>query len=152
MVKVHVKRIGTHDLPLPAYENDGAAGMDLRVCVQSRNPAGGEGWDGIHVKAGATVRLHSGFAFSIPSGHEGQVRPRGSSNLRGLNVHLETINSGYGGEVFMVVTAGNSDVQFRHGERIALFVIAPVVRAELVETDDFPDSAPGSGCMPAGPR
>lgn len=144
-MRIPVKRIGNHSLPLPKYETAGAVGMDLRICLPNRDPVDGEAWDTFHLNAGSTFRLPTGFAFAIPEGFEGQVRPRSSISARGLHVALGTIDSDYTGQVCVIVTAGRSDVELKNGERIAQLVIAPVARAELVEVDTLSETARGAG-------
>src|SRR5690606_9732716 len=56
------------DLPLPAYETEGAAGMDLRAAIPADRA--------IVLTPGRRVLVPTGFIFEIPPGYEGQVRPR----------------------------------------------------------------------------
>ena len=56
------------DLPLPAYETAGAAGMDLRAAVPEDAP--------LVLKPGARTMAPTGLAFAVPPGFEAQVRPR----------------------------------------------------------------------------
>lgn len=137
-MNIRIKRVGDHSLPLPAYETAGAAGMDLRANLTF---TGGESrW----LNAGGTFRLPCGFAFEIPSGHEGQVRPRSSIASKGIHVALGTIDSDYRGEVAVVVTnLSGMDFEIEHGQRIAQLVIAPVVSAVLTEVEELSDTARG---------
>lgn len=134
-MKVRIKRMGGHSLPAPAYKSHGAAGFDLTALTPV---------DGLALETGETVRIPCGFAFEIPPGFEGQVRPRSSVSARGINVAVGTIDSDYRGEVAIVVTALRDGCRVLFTERIAQFVIAPVVRAELEEVDALDETERGS--------
>lgn len=137
-VAVRVMRVGQHTLPLPAYETDGAAGMDLRANLKDKGPS-------LWLNRGGTFRLPCGFAFAIPEGHEGQVRGRSSMAARGLSVALGTIDSDYRGEIMLVVhNHSGHDVEIEHAQRIAQLIIAPVTRAVLVEVGALSDTARGA--------
>jgi dUTP pyrophosphatase len=56
------------DLPLPAYESAGAAGMDLRAAL-------GEG-EVLELAPGAREMVPTGLGLQLPEGFEAQVRPR----------------------------------------------------------------------------
>lgn len=113
-------RIGDHDLPLPAYETAGAAGMDLRAR------------DGDWIRPGGVRVFPTGWAVELPSGVEGQVRPRsGLAARRGVTVLNApgTIDSDYRGEVQVIlINHGREDYEVQEGDRIAQLVIAPMVR------------------------
>lgn len=107
---------------VPEYRTPGAAGADLyahgSVELQPHDP----------------TRVSLGLALAIPDGYEGQIRPRSSMSLRGIEVALGTIDSDYRGEVSVTMTNTTSDYYVIHdGDRIAQLVIAPVVRAAFVE-------------------
>ncbi len=127
------------ELPLPAYHSAGAAGMDLLADVE--HP----------VSLGPLERcaVPTGIAVEIPSGFEGQVRPRSGRALReGLTLVNTpgTIDSDYRGEIqVIVVNLGREPVTIERGDRIAQLVIAPVARATVVEVDDLSDTSRGGG-------
>src|SRR3954451_6458809 len=118
-VEVLALRVGNVETPLPAYQTDGAAGMDLPAAVTEE----------ISIMPGARALVATGWAFAIPRGYEGQVRPRSGLALRhGVTVLNSpgTVDADYRGEV-KVVLANFGDAPFivRPGERIAQLVIAP---------------------------
>jgi dUTP pyrophosphatase len=132
-MKVQIRRVGQHSLPLPKYESKGAAGMDLRARERQT------------IRAGETQRIPCGFAFAIPGGFEGQVRPRSGHSARGLIVPIGTIDSDYRGEVLVVVKNSTEvHVVFDPGDRIAQLVIAPVVQAELEEVGELDSTERGA--------
>ncbi len=139
-VDVAVKRLDHgNDLPLPKYETDGSAGMDIRAAISSD----------MSILPGQTVRVPTGLAIAIPFGFEGQIRPR--SGLAGRSSIIVpnspgTIDSDYRGEVQILLTnLGQEPFVVEHGMRIAQLVIAPVARAEWVEIDELPTTDRGDG-------
>jgi dUTP pyrophosphatase len=128
-------------LPLPAYETNGAAGMDLRAAVAEDAP--------LVIKPGARFMVPTGLAFAVPLGFEAQVRPRSGlaakSGVTCLNTP-GTIDSDYRGEVKVIlINLGEEDFTIRRGDRIAQLVIAPVVQASWGLTTSLDETARGAG-------
>lgn len=153
-----ILRIGSHSLSLPSYAHPGDAGLDLAARLDDGRDVtrwGGSSWTKcdrgtdaprLTLAAGARALIPCGFAFAIPDGYEGQVRPRSSAFKRGLHVALGTIDAGYRGEVLVgVVNVSDDEVEIDHGERIAQLVVAPVARCEVVEVDALDTTARGAG-------
>jgi len=139
---VPVKRLPHNpDLPLPAYETADAAGMDLRAAVPEDAP--------IVLAPGARFPVPTGLAFAIPSGFEGQVRPRSGLALKSGITCLNspgTVDADYRGEVKVIlVNHSAEDFTVRRGDRIAQMIIAPVTQAALAEVADLDDTARGAG-------
>ena len=130
-----------HGLPLPAYETNGAAGMDLRAAVEEEAP--------IVMKPGARVMAPTGLAFAVPPGFEAQVRPRSGLAAKAGVTCLNTpgtIDSDYRGEVKVIlVNHGEEDFVIRRGERIAQLVIAPVTQASWSLVASLDETARGAG-------
>jgi dUTP pyrophosphatase len=122
---------------LPAYAHPGDAGMDL-CSVES-----------LVIPAGGRSLVRTGFKMALPSGYEAQVRPRSGLALkRGVTVLNTpgTIDEGYRGEVGVILANfGDEDFRVEIGDRIAQMVVAPVVRAEIVETDELDATDRGEG-------
>ncbi|MGO9063886.1 MAG: dUTP diphosphatase [Myxococcaceae bacterium] len=140
-VTVQVQRVRSHaePLPLPRYQTDGAAGLDLLADIDGE-------WTLAPLERRA---VPTGLSIAIPDGFEAQVRPRSGLALRHGVTCLNspgTIDSDYRGEV-RVILANLSGTPFslRRGERIAQLVMAPVVRAALVEVEVLPATTRGSG-------
>src|SRR5262249_25232250 len=97
----------------------------------------------------ATGLIASGFQVEIPPGFEGQVRPRSGLAIKhqvGILNSPGTIDADYRGEVKVILTNfGAKDFVIRKGDRIAQLVIAPVVRAPLVEVDELGATNRGEG-------
>lgn len=137
-MKVRIKRVGTHDLPLPKYETEGAAGFDLRAASE------GEIW--LMGSRSHPQVIGCGFAFEVPEGYELQVRPRSGLTRAGVHVALGTVDSDYRGEVGVAIWVdGNQHARrIAYGDRIAQGVIAPVVRAEFDEVGELSETARGA--------
>jgi dUTP pyrophosphatase len=136
---VKVKRLRGSLLPLPAYHSGGAAGMDLLADVKQA----------ITVWPLERCAVPTGIALEIPAGFEGQVRPRSGRAMReGLTLLNApgTIDSDYRGEIQVIlVNLGRDSVTIEPGDRVAQLVIAPVVRAILVEVEKLTDTHRGGG-------
>jgi deoxyuridine 5''-triphosphate nucleotidohydrolase (dut) len=126
-------------LPLPAYATDGAAGMDLLAACE----------DHITLLPGKRALIPTGLCIEIPNGYEGQVRARSGLALKqgvGIPNGPGTIDSDYRGEVgVLLINWGDEPQTIRRGDRIAQLVLAPVVRAELIETEQLEGTPRGGG-------
>ena len=125
-LRIRAARIGPILVPLPRYQTEGAAGMDLHAAIA--HP--------LSLAPLARARVPTGLAFAIPSHFEGQVRPRSGLAARaGITVLNApgTIDSDFRGEVkVLLVNLGTAPATIEPFERIAQIVFAPVARAELV--------------------
>jgi dUTP pyrophosphatase len=129
------------DLPLPAYETTGSAGMDLRAAVPDDAP--------ITLHPGARATVPTGLSIALPQGFEAQVRPRSGlaakSGVTCLN-SPGTVDSDYRGEIkAILINLGPEDFVIRRGDRIAQMVIAPVVQATWAEVESLDETARGAG-------
>jgi dUTP pyrophosphatase len=127
------------DLPLPRYETGHAAGMDLMACI----PAD------ITLAPGHRAVIPTGFALALPTGFEGQVRPRsGLAARHGVTVLNApgTIDADYRGEVGVIlVNLGESAFTVSRGMRIAQLVVARVEQAHWIEATDLSETDRGDG-------
>ncbi|MCX4244624.1 dUTP diphosphatase [Paraliomyxa miuraensis] len=125
---------------LPRRMSADAAGLDLFACVEQEQP----------LPPGGRALVPTGVQLQLPSGFEGQVRPRSGLALRhGITVLNApgTIDADYRGELsVLLVNLGDAPFVVRHGDRIAQLVIAPVCMAEPVEAPPVdPDASSGRG-------
>jgi dUTP pyrophosphatase len=129
------------DLPLPAYETADAAGMDLRAAVPEDEP--------LVLRPGSRFAVPTGLSMAIPSGFEGQVRPRSGLALKSGVTCLNTpgtVDADYRGEVKVIlINLGEEDFTIRRGDRIAQMVIAPVIQGAWAEVDSLDDTVRGAG-------
>lgn len=139
-VAVSIQRLpGAEDLPLPSYETDHAAGMDLRAALT----------EAVTVAPGERMLIPTGIAIALPPGVEAQVRPRSGLAVRhGISMVNSpgTIDADYRGEIkIILINHGQHEFPIARGDRIAQLVIAPVLRADWVETDSLPETQRGAG-------
>jgi dUTP pyrophosphatase len=129
------------ELPLPAYETAGAAGMDLRAAVPENQP--------LTLRPGARTLVPTGLSIAVPEGYEAQVRPRSGLALKKGVTCLNTpgtIDSDYRGEVSVILAnLGEEDFVVRRGDRIAQMVICPVIQARWDEVEDLEETHRGAG-------
>lgn len=117
------------DLPLPRYESQQSAGMDLRAALAGE----------LTLKPGERQLIPTGLQVAIPPGFEGQIRPRSGLAFRQGITMLNTpgtIDSDYRGEVkVLAINHGSDDYVIKRGDRIAQMVISPVIQAKIVESE-----------------
>jgi dUTP pyrophosphatase len=117
----------------PKYMTKGAAGLDLHACLGTRR---------YRIDPQSRWVCPTGIAIAIPSGYEGQIRPRsGLAKNHGITVlnTPATIDSDYRGEIgIILVNLGNESFEVKHGDRIAQLLVVPVpqVRIEVVDALD----------------
>lgn len=140
MIKIKVKRLPHGDgLPLPKYMSSHAAGMDLFAAVGRS----------VTIKSGERALVPTGISIAVPEGYEAQVRPRSGLAIKsGISVLNApgTIDADYRGEVGVILV--NHDTKpfvVKRGDRIAQMVIKEVIKAELEEVTDLPESRRSEG-------
>ena len=122
---VKFKRL-TPTAQLPRYAHDGDSGMDIYADQDGEIPCGG------------SLTVETGLAAEIPEGFEIQVRPRsGLAAKQGVHAIFGTVDSGYRGHIKVTLFSQLMNYKFKRGERIAQFVIAPTVRADVEEVDEI---------------
>ena len=125
-------------LPLPAYENDGDAGADLRSTIN------------VTLAPGERALVPTGIAVAIPTGYAGFLHPRsGLATRLGLSIINTpgTIDAGYRGEIKVPLVNHDRDetIVVRRGDRIAQLVVQPVTRVVFDVVDELPESTRGAG-------
>jgi dUTP pyrophosphatase len=127
------------DLPLPSYQSEGAAGLDLVAAVAADAP--------VIIGPGQRALVPTGLAVALPAGTEGQVRPRSGLALRhGVTVLNTpgTIDADYRGEIQVIlVNLGQIAFTVARGMRIAQLVIAPVLQVTICETLSLDETTRG---------
>jgi dUTP pyrophosphatase len=136
---LRVRRVGPVEVPVPAYQTTGAAGLDLSAALEAP----------LTIPPGGRAFVPTGLAFAIAAGFEGQVRPRsGTARKNGIGIVNSpgTIDSDYRGEVGIVlVNHGQEPFVVEPLARIAQLVIAPVARAEIELVEELDSTARGEG-------
>ena len=142
-MKVLIKRIAHDELglpPMPFYATEGSAGMDLSA--QIKEP--------LVLKKGAMQMVPTGIAISLPTQDMvAYVYARSGLGIRHgvcLSNGVGVIDSDYRGEISVgLINLGPADYTIKPGERIAQLVFAPIVRAELMEASELPETERGAG-------
>jgi len=138
-VKIMDRRIG-NEFPLPDYATGGAAGMDLRACLE----------ESIILKPGETQLIPTGIAIHLGDpGLAAVILPRsGLGHKHGIVLGnlVGLIDSDYQGQLFVSCwNRGNDEFEVNVGERIAQLVFVPVVQASFEVVDEFEESHRGEG-------
>ncbi|MBO3673207.1 dUTP diphosphatase [Acinetobacter soli] len=142
-MKVQVKlldpRVGK-EWPLPTYATAGSAGLDLRACLD----------DAIEIEPGQTVLVKTGMAIYIQDTQfAGMILPRsGLGHKHGIVLGnlVGLIDSDYQGELMISVwNRGKTTFRLEPGERLAQYVLVPVVQAEFEQVEDFVATDRGAG-------
>ena len=138
MVKVLIKRLDPA-VKLPIYKTSGASGMDLMAFIKKP----------INIKPKTSSLIPTGLTVAFSKNYEIQIRPRSGlaakNNISILNTP-GTIDSDYRGEIKVIIyNHGNNDFTINNGDRIAQMILAPVVKIELEETSNLPETIRGEG-------
>jgi dUTP pyrophosphatase len=137
--KLRLRRTGTVQVPLPAYQTPGSAGLDLCAALP----------EAVQIGPGERRLIPTGLIFEIPEGHEGQVRPRSGLALKhGISIVNSpgTIDSDFRGEVGIVlINHGNAPYVVEPLSRIAQIVIARVEQVEIIEAESLTETSRGAG-------
>ncbi|SIN72250.1 deoxyuridine 5'-triphosphate nucleotidohydrolase [Sulfurivirga caldicuralii] len=138
--KILDPRIGD-TIPLPSYATPGSAGLDLRACIKQP----------LVLHPGQTELVGTGLAIHLADpGLVGIVVPRSGLGYKHgivLGNLVGVIDSDYQGEIKIPLwNRSDKPYTIEVGERIAQYMIMPVLQAVLEEVDDFSsDSARGAG-------
>ena len=138
MVKVLLKKLDS-SVELPSYKTDGASGMDLMAFIK----------EPINLKPYTSCLVPTGISMAFSDEFEIQIRPRSGlaakSSISVLNTP-GTIDSDYRGEIKVILfNHGSNDFLINNKDRIAQMVLTPVVKMDLEETDDLPNTVRGEG-------
>ncbi|QEC51032.1 deoxyuridine 5'-triphosphate nucleotidohydrolase [Anseongella ginsenosidimutans] len=136
-MKIRVINRSSH--PLPAYETESSAGMDLRAFLE----------EGITLRPLERKIIPTGLFMELPDGYEAQIRPRsGLAFKSGITVLNSpgTIDADYRGEI-KVLLINFSDTEFtvNNGDRIAQMVISRHETAGWEEAAELTDTTRGAG-------
>ena len=138
MAKVLIKKLDP-TVELPAYKTGGASGMDLMALVK----------EPINLKPNSSCLVPTGLAVAFSSDFEIQIRPRSGlaakNSISVLNTP-GTIDSDYRGEIKVILfNHGKNDFLINNKDRIAQMILTPVIKMDLEETDDLPETIRGEG-------
>ena len=136
---IEVKIVNKSEHPLPAYQTEHAAGLDVHAATE----------EPITLQPLERALISTGFFIELPVGYEAQVRPRsGLAYKHGLTVLNSpgTIDADYRGEVkVLLVNLSNEPYTVQPGERIAQVVVARHEQVAWQEVSSLGETARGSG-------
>jgi dUTP pyrophosphatase len=140
-MELHVMRLPhAADLPLPAYQTEHAAGLDLLAAVPVN--------EAVVIEPGAYALIPTGLCIALPPGTEGQVRPRsGLAAKHGVTVLNSpgTIDADYRGEIKVIlINHGAESFSVTRGTRIAQLVVANFVPAQVKLVVNLSETARGT--------
>ena len=138
MVKILIKKLNP-SVKLPSYKTKGASGMDLMAFIEKP----------INLKPGKSCLVPTGLSVAFPKEYEIQIRPRSGlaakSNISILNTP-GTIDSDYRGELKIILFNHSSEnFIINNNDRVAQMVLTPVIKMELEETNELPESIRNEG-------
>ena len=138
MTKVLIKKLDA-EVELPAYKTKGASGMDLMAFIK----------EPVTLKPQKSCLIPTGISVAFQDDYEIQIRPRSGlaakNSISVLNTP-GTIDSDYRGEIKVILyNHGNSDFLINNKDRIAQMVLTPVIKMNLEETDNLPETIRGEG-------
>ena len=136
MVKVLIKKLDPA-VKLPEYKTYGASGMDLMAFIHKP----------IEIKPNNSSLIPTGLSVAFSKEYEIQIRPRSGlaakNNISVLNTP-GTIDSDYRGEIKVILyNHGNKKFTVNNGDRIAQMIFAPIIKIDMEETEDLPETVRG---------
>ena len=138
MVRVLVKKLNP-SVQLPSYKTNGASGMDLMAFIEKP----------INLEPGKSCLVPTGLSLAFPEEYEIQIRPRSGlaakNNITVLNTP-GTIDSDYRGELKIILfNHGNENFLINNNDRVAQIILTPIIKMELHETEELPETVRGEG-------
>jgi dUTP pyrophosphatase len=138
MAKVLIKKLDPA-VKLPTYKTNGASGMDLMAFIK----------EPVSVKPKTSNLIPTGLSVAFSEDYEIQIRPRSGlaakNNISVLNTP-GTVDSDYRGEIKVIIyNHGSENFIINNGDRIAQMILTPVIKMELEETNNLPETIRGEG-------
>ena len=138
MIRVLVKKLNPN-VQLPSYKSAGASGMDLMAFIDKP----------VNLEPGKSCLIPTGLSVAFPKEYEIQIRPRSGlaakNNISVLNTP-GTIDSDYRGEL-KIILYNHSKKNFiiNKNDRVAQMVLTPIIKMELEETNELPETVRDDG-------
>ena len=138
MAKVLIKKLNPA-VKLPEYKTDGASGMDLMAFIDKP----------VNIEPNSSTLIPTGLSVAFSKEYEIQIRPRSGlaakNNISVLNTP-GTIDSDYRGEIKIILfNHGSENFIINNKDRVAQMVLTPIIKMELEETKELPESIRGKG-------
>jgi len=138
MIKVLIKKLSP-SVKLPSYKTSGASGMDLMAHIEKP----------INLEPGKSCLIPTGLSVAFPKEYEIQIRPRSGlaakNNISVLNTP-GTVDSDYRGEIKIILfNHSKTNFTINNNDRVAQMVLTPIIKMDLEETNELPESIRGEG-------
>ena len=138
MARVLIKKLNPA-VELPVYKTSGASGMDLMAFIEQP----------IKILPNSSCLVPTGLSMAFSEDYEVQIRPRSGLAAKKSITVLNTpgtIDSDYRGEIKIILfNHGKEDFIINNKDRVAQMILTPVIKMELEETDNLPDTLRGEG-------
>jgi dUTP pyrophosphatase len=138
MVKVLIKKLD-QSVELPIYKTTGASGMDLMAFIKQP----------IKLAPNSSCLVPTGLSVAFSADYEVQIRPRSGLAAKHSITVLNTpgtIDSDYRGEIKIILfNHGSEEFKINNKDRIAQMILTPVLKIDLEETNNLPDTVRGKG-------
>jgi len=138
MTVLKIQRLA-HNVNVPEYKTDGAAGMDL--CAAISEP--------VELKPLERTLIPTGLKIELEHGYEAQIRPRSGLSIKhGISLIncVGTVDEDYRGEVCIaLVNLSNQTYVIQPQERVAQMVIAKYEQAKIEVVTELSDTVRGEG-------
>ncbi len=136
---MQIKIINKSEHPLPSYQTEGSAGMDIYASVKNN----------IIINPLERVLIPTGLFIALPKGFEAQIRPRSGLAIKQGLTCLNTpgtIDSDYRGEINVILINLSNEVQtIKNGDRVAQMVIAKYEIGDWNLVESLDETERGSG-------
>ena len=136
MVKVLIKKLDP-SVELPTYKTTGASGMDLMAFIK----------EPMKLASKSSCLVPTGISVAFSEDYEIQIRPRSGLAVKNKITVLNTpgtIDSDYRGEIKIILfNHGTEEFIINNKDRIAQMILTPVVKMNLEEIEDLPDTLRG---------
>ena len=136
-MKIKIVNLSKH--PLPSYETNASAGMDLRANLEAP----------VTLKSLERTLIPTGLFIELPGGFEAQIRPRSGMALKkGISLVNTpgTIDADYRGEIkLIVINLSQEAVVIEDGERVAQMIISRHEKAEWIQVEELRETTRGAG-------
>ena len=138
MVKVLIKKLSP-SVEIPTYKTAGASGIDLMAFIEKP----------IKLAPKSSCLVSTGLSVAFSEEYEIQIRPRSGlaakNNISVLNTP-GTIDSDYRGEIKIILfNHGSENFIINNKDRVAQMVLTPIIKMELEETKELPESLRSDG-------
>ncbi len=132
-MQLNIKKISS-DAKLPNYAHADDAGMDLYSNEK------------LKIKKGEIKKVKTGFALEIPEGYAGLVWDKSGIATKGIKTLAGVIDSGYRGEVVIVLTnLSDSVYRIEKGQKIAQMLMQKIERFNIREVENLNKTSRGDG-------